>query len=116
VGRYGGEEFLVLLNDCDDSVLERRANAIRAKVSSSPIQANGHSLNITLSIGAITCDDSEAQFPLERILARADAALYEAKHLGRDRTILARLFAMDGLTALHSDNALRHEGNIEGPL
>jgi two-component system, cell cycle response regulator len=115
-GRYGGEEFLVLLDDCDESGLERRADAIRASVSSSPIQANHNSLHVTVSVGGITCGEGDTKLPLERILARADAALYDAKRQGRDRTVIAPSLALNGFTPLPADNAPGHEKYIEGPL
>jgi diguanylate cyclase (GGDEF)-like protein len=108
VGRYGGEEFLILLNDCDESVVQRRADAIRAIVSSSPLEVGGRALRVTISIGGASCESVEAKFPLERVLARADAALYEAKHRGRDRAIVAGSLTM-GVAALHSNNAVEHE-------
>jgi diguanylate cyclase (GGDEF)-like protein len=89
VGRYGGEEFLILLNDCDESALRTRAEEIRAAISSNPISANDHRIAVTISIGAAACDDGDSMFPIERILSRADRALYEAKRQGRDRTVLA---------------------------
>ena len=115
VGRYGGEEFLILLNECDESVLESRANGIRAKVSSSPILANNHSLQVTMSIGALTCDECDSKLPLERILAVADAALYEAKHRGRDRTVVTSSLSMKGFPGLHHESGVDLQGYIEGP-
>jgi diguanylate cyclase (GGDEF)-like protein len=109
VGRYGGEEFLMLLSDCDDSVLQGRADAIRSIVSRSPIEANGQAINVTISVGAVSCESVEARLSLERILARADAALYEAKNRGRNRAIIACSPAFQDFAALHSDNAIEHE-------
>jgi diguanylate cyclase (GGDEF)-like protein len=103
VGRYGGEEFLILLNDCDESTLEVRADAIRTMVSSTPIRVNEQILPVSVSIGALTCKDNDMQLPIERILARADTALYEAKRQGRNRTTLARSLIFNGATSLPSD-------------
>ena len=89
VGRYGGEEFLILLKDCEESALESRAEAIRSAISSTPIQAGEHQIPVSISIGAATCDDFENSASIEKILARVDAALYRAKHEGRNRTALA---------------------------
>jgi two-component system, cell cycle response regulator len=115
VGRYGGEEFLILLNDCDQSALQSRADVIRSTVSSRAIEANGHSLNVTISIGAVACEGAEAKLPLERILARADAALYEAKHQGRNRSIVVRPLTVDECNATHSDPALEHHRVSRAP-
>jgi diguanylate cyclase (GGDEF)-like protein len=94
VGRYGGEEFLILLNDCNQSILQARSEDIRLRMSSTPIQANDSIVPVTISIGAATCDDCESQLPMERLLARADAALYEAKRQGRNRAVLANSVVM----------------------
>lgn len=89
VGRYGGEEFLIILNDCEDSVLHARADEIRTLISSSPVQANQELISVTISIGAATLDVDDAPITIEQVLALADAALYQAKRLGRNRVILA---------------------------
>lgn len=89
VGRYGGEEFLILLKDCEESALESRAEDIRSAIASAPIQAGEHQISVSISIGAATCEDFDRGVPIERILARVDAALYRAKHEGRNRTVMA---------------------------
>lgn len=89
VGRYGGEEFLVLLSDCQDTVLHARADQLRALVSSTPIRVNERHLSVTISMGAATFEVHEATTTIEQVLARADAALYEAKRQGRNRAVLA---------------------------
>lgn len=52
VGRYGGEEFLLVLPDCDLNTTTRRANEIRRLVSSEPIATLGGTTSVTLSMGA----------------------------------------------------------------
>jgi diguanylate cyclase (GGDEF)-like protein len=89
VGRYGGEEFLILLSHCDQSTLESRSEDVRASIACTPFAAGARELSISVSIGAVTCRHSETGIPLERLLARADAALYRAKAEGRNRTALA---------------------------
>ena len=89
VGRYGGEEFLILLKDCDDSTLEARSEYVRLAVAAGPITAGTEELKISVSVGAAGCRRWEIGAPIERILARADAALYRAKAEGRNRTGLA---------------------------
>lgn len=89
-GRYGGEEFLLLLKDCEPSALESRAETIRSAISSAPIQAGEHQISVSISIGATTCGDLDRSASIEKILARVDTALYQAKHQGRNRTILAQ--------------------------
>jgi diguanylate cyclase (GGDEF)-like protein len=89
VGRYGGEEFLILLSDCDRDSAMARAENIRAAMAAVPIQAGDSKLSVSISIGATTCEEWEAAIPLERILAMADAALYSAKGAGRNCTVMA---------------------------
>ena len=89
VGRYGGEEFLIVLSDCGSKCLETRAEAVRAAIASTPIRIDGTSLSATISIGATICEDANSKLPIETILAQADAALYRAKAGGRNRTVIA---------------------------
>ncbi len=94
VGRYGGEEFLIVLGNCDHSDLEARSEEIRNAIASTPIQTGGAALCVSISIGAVTCGEAEAAIPIERILARADAAMYRAKAEGRNRTAFADPFVI----------------------
>lgn len=89
VGRYGGEEFLIVLSNCDEKSLRTRAEHIRTAVASMPIQTGTAELAVSISIGAMTHCCSESDIPLESILAQADAALYQAKEEGRNRAVLA---------------------------
>ncbi len=89
VGRYGGEEFLIILSHCDESTLVARSERIRAAIASQPIIAGSKELPVSMSVGAITCRNWNPSIPIERILARADTALYRAKAEGRNRTALA---------------------------
>jgi two-component system cell cycle response regulator len=89
VGRYGGEEFLVLLSNCDESNVKARSEDIRAAVANTPIVAGSEELSISVSVGAVTCQRWNPRLSIERILARADAALYRAKADGRNRTAIA---------------------------
>jgi len=88
VGRYGGEEFLVLLPGCDASETREKAERLREAISREPIETSFGTLKVTMSIGAV----STADWPEDsanQILQMADAALYRAKEEGRNRTILA---------------------------
>jgi len=86
-GRYGGEEFLVVLPDCDSEQIRRCAERIRSAVADEPILAEGSYLTITVSAGTTVLDpvpgtESDA-------LAVADTALYRAKNAGRNRVVAA---------------------------
>jgi diguanylate cyclase (GGDEF)-like protein len=89
VGRYGGEEFLIIFGNCDEDSLKARAEQIRAAIASMPIQAGNAELSVSISIGAMTHCCWESDIPLESIIARADAALYNAKAGGRNRAVFA---------------------------
>lgn len=87
-GRYGGEEFLIVLDGCAPQDLERCAEQIRLSVSSDNVQHAGLELNPSVSIGATTFDGSGPSISLEDLLHRADKALYSAKAQGRNRTVI----------------------------
>ncbi len=88
VGRLGGEEFGVLLRAVGREEAVRRAEAIRAAVSNRPVDFEGQALRLTVSVGVALLD--VARLPsVERWLAAADAALYEAKRRGRNRVVAA---------------------------
>jgi len=89
VGRYGGEEFLVVLHDCDRAALEMRAEEVRLEVAARPVEIGMADVQVSISIGAITCERWTPDVPVERILAQADAALYRAKELGRNQVVMA---------------------------
>jgi diguanylate cyclase (GGDEF)-like protein len=89
VGRYGGEEFLIVLSNCTDEGLRARTEHIRAAIASTPFRIGNAELSISISIGAITHCCMEFDVSLESILAQADAALYNAKSGGRNRAIYA---------------------------
>jgi diguanylate cyclase (GGDEF)-like protein len=89
VGRYGGEEFLIVLSNCDEHSLVAGSESVRTAIASRPIFAGNAAFQISLSIGATTSRNWHPSITIERILARADAALYRAKAEGRNRTALA---------------------------
>jgi diguanylate cyclase (GGDEF)-like protein len=80
--RWGGEEFLLLLKGCILVEAERLAEDIRLKVAGYVLQTDSGTVTLTLSIGVSEYDGIET---LEQTIYRADAALYRAKHLGRNR-------------------------------
>lgn len=86
LGRYGGEEFLLLLPETDAAGAQVCGERVRAAVQGEPVECRGGRVRITVSIGAAEYSDEES---VESLLARADAALYQAKQDGRDRCVLA---------------------------
>jgi diguanylate cyclase (GGDEF)-like protein len=90
VGRYGGDELVIALADCDGAAAFSVADRIRRVVAATPVVTEDGVINVTLSIGVAGADDDEGLLPL---LARADLALYDAKRAGR---ACVREFAADG--------------------
>jgi two-component system, cell cycle response regulator len=82
IGRYGGEEFLLVIPGCDMATTSRRADEIRSLIANTPISTPHGMTNVTVSMGvtvADSCLDSET------LLRNADSALYQAKRNGRNR-------------------------------
>jgi diguanylate cyclase (GGDEF)-like protein len=83
-GRYGGEEFLLILPGCDIATGIRRADEIREIVARSAIVTGCGSIKATVSMG-VTLTASGRGKTLADVLEQADAALYAAKKNGRNR-------------------------------
>ena len=85
IGRYGGEEFLVVLPDCTRASVLEVGERIRATLASEPFLAEGATVHTTVSIGASWMDhavDSNA------LIRDADDALYVAKRSGRNQVVM----------------------------
>jgi diguanylate cyclase (GGDEF)-like protein len=85
--RYGGEEFIIFMPEIGQDEGMKAAERIRAGLAKEKIDANGHSVAVTISVGV-------AAFPehgdnAQGIISKADAALYQAKRRGRDRVVVA---------------------------
>ena len=87
VGRYGGEEFLIVLPGCDSANLRARAEEMLDAVRKAPFRTSAGDLSITVSIGASANTDAP-EATLEAFVRNADIALYDAKHAGRNRCIV----------------------------
>jgi two-component system, cell cycle response regulator len=83
-GRYGGEEFLLILPDCELHTAVRRADEIRDLVASSAIATPQGTLCVTVSMG-VAVTNCAADANVEKVLQQADSALYRAKRAGRNR-------------------------------
>jgi len=82
VGRYGGEEFLVVLPNCDVEQSKQTAVRICAAVAGVPVVVGGCEVQMTVSIGVTAC--AACTLLEDELLARADVALYAAKAAGRN--------------------------------
>ena len=84
LGRYGGEEFALVLPDHDGSAPEL-AERMRRAVADEPIATAAGPLAVTISVGLTQLEAADAT--LDQMLARADHALYGAKQSGRNRVV-----------------------------
>lgn len=84
--RWGGEEFLLLLPDCDIADAEKMAEKIRSNVEDSLTSYSGRSIRVTVSCGVAQSGEGETE---EALVQRADQALYRAKKEGRNRVVTA---------------------------
>jgi len=89
VGRYGGEEFIVVLNNCNPDFGPSRAEEVRRSISSRPVQTAKGALNLTMSFGVVLSLEWGLR-TAEELLHEADIAMYEAKTAGRNCLRLAR--------------------------
>ncbi len=87
LGRFGGEEFIVLLPETSAARAEPVAQRIRQMVAEIVMETEQGPLSFTISIGIAEVRDNEE---IEAILKRADSALYEAKKNGRNCVVMAR--------------------------
>ena len=88
-GRYGGDEFMVLLPETPKHIAEKLASEMRALISATPLRLDRHgTLPLTVSVGM-------ASFPRDArtaddLMAEADHAMYDAKRAGRNQTCFSR--------------------------
>ena len=85
IGRFGGEEFAVIVPESIEFAA-RIAERLRAGFAEAGVMIGGQEIGATVSIGAATSYDPDAD--IGALLARADAALYRAKHDGRNRVCI----------------------------
>ncbi len=82
IGRYGGEEFSVVLPDTDEAAAKTIAERVRSQVGA--IVVPGTTKALSVSVGVVSCLPN-AEDTVDSILDTADRAMYEAKRLGRNR-------------------------------
>lgn len=94
-GRFGGEEFIVLLNNCSEEGSLIFCERFRKSVESTSFQFDNNTIPITLSQGTATFHQpwikgTNPEGILQELIRQADSALYQAKHQGRNRVIQFR--------------------------
>ncbi|MHB8221168.1 MAG: sensor domain-containing diguanylate cyclase [Acidimicrobiales bacterium] len=86
IGRYGGEEFLILLPRCDLGQAVEVAERVRSGIGSAPFTTTAGAIELTASIGVAYAQPGRTSVD---VIDRADRALYRAKATGRDRCVAA---------------------------
>jgi diguanylate cyclase (GGDEF)-like protein len=97
VGRYGGEEFLIVVPGCDTLNLVVTAERLRHRIADQPIQTRAGPVPVTISLGLAAAQANESVvIGRETLIRDADQALYAAKARGRNRveTVPSSLAAM----------------------
>jgi diguanylate cyclase (GGDEF)-like protein len=89
LGRYGGEEFALVLPDCAAEPAERLVNGLREAFAAIQFMGDGQRFSCTLSAGVVDNQLFPNDSP-EALIKRADLALYQAKHGGRNRVCRAQ--------------------------
>ena len=92
VGRWGGEEFIIILPKTDLKQTEIVAEKLRSIIASTPVKIKDEDVMITASFGISDTreEDFNQQFNIDLIIDRADQAMYEAKQAGRNKVVLAK--------------------------
>lgn len=86
VGRYGGEEFGIVLGNCDLEAAQMLAEKIRRLVESTPTDTDAGPIPLSVSIG-VACARVGDKVSAEDLVRRADGGLYQAKQLGRNQVV-----------------------------
>ncbi len=91
IGRYGGDELLVVLPNCRLTEVEEIAERLRLAVSQSKFQTDAGSLDVTLSLGAYS-SEKQPDVSAEILIKASDNALYQAKRSGRNCVVINKYF------------------------
>jgi diguanylate cyclase (GGDEF)-like protein len=111
VGRYGGEEFLLLLPCCDGVAGLLVAERVRRRVADTPVQAGDEVVPMTVSLGLAFSRRSDAE--PEALIQAADEALYRAKAAGRNRVAEPVPVEALALAASHSFARSHRPGRVK---
>ena len=87
IGRYGGEEFLIVMPGCDEPTAAQRAEGIRRNVGKAIINVPGQAIQLTVCMG-VTAWHPGSPANTDVLIQAADAAMYQAKRAGRNRVVI----------------------------
>ena len=94
IGRYGGEEFLIIAPGCDLALAQKLAERIRSSIGDEPVDLGNDSASVTMSLGVIL---GTAESDPEFLVAQADTAMYLAKRKGRNRVEVGSELRLEAL-------------------
>jgi diguanylate cyclase (GGDEF)-like protein len=86
LARFGGEEFCFLFPETTANNASLLAERLRTSIAAAGFEAEAQSFSVTVSIGISECMGENDS--LEKLLARSDEALYQAKNTGRNRVVI----------------------------
>ena len=89
IGRYGGEEFVVILPETDIAAAERKLESLRELIAATPIAINSRGQTVKVTISAGLARLPEDGMDAVKLFARADERLFQAKRDGRNRVVAA---------------------------
>jgi diguanylate cyclase (GGDEF)-like protein len=110
--RFGGEEFSVLLTDCDEPGVLDAAERVRAGIEAMAVPFEGELLRVTASLGCCLVAPGEPG-PANRFLERADRALYRSKRSGRNRSSLWKASLLERASSLRDEPVQNHGAGIQ---
>ena len=90
LGRYGGDEFLLLCPGVGPRIAQAIVNRMLARIAQETVRHEGHDIRITISLGA-ACAQTKALPAFSYLVKRADAALRRAKLAGKNRAVIVRV-------------------------
>ncbi|MEQ8586465.1 MAG: PleD family two-component system response regulator [Thalassobaculaceae bacterium] len=100
VSRLGGEEFVVVMPDTPEHFAMMVADRLREVIATTPLTLeDGQKLSVTISIGC-ALRHAQGEDSIDKLIARADDALYQAKRQGRNRVLLAGSESAQGVSAV----------------
>lgn len=94
IGRYGGEEFIIVLPQCGETEVHCVAERLRQTVCQQPYETKEGPVNVSISLGATWIKPSDQDCTEVDLIAIADKALYASKHKGRNQTTIYDFQAM----------------------
>ncbi len=98
IGRYGGDELLVVLSRCDTKRLKSIGERLCQAASEKPVEINQKAIPVSISAGGIA-SNSHPSLSLQDLISLCDRALYQAKHAGRNRATIIDSVILKGESA-----------------